>query len=32
MFSTNHAKFHAFMTKVNNLALSWTLAATLQVQ
>ena len=29
MFSSNHAKFHAFITKVNNSALFWTLAARL---
>ena len=30
MFSINHAKFHASITKVNNSALFWTLAARLQ--
>ena len=31
MFSSNHAKFHAFIiTKVNNSALFWTLAARLK--
>ena len=29
MFSNNHAKFHAFITKVNNSALFWTLAGRL---
>ena len=29
MFSNNHAKFHAFITKVNNSALFWSLAARL---
>ena len=27
MFSSKHAKFHAFITKVNNSALFWPLAA-----
>ena len=29
MFSSKHAKFHAFITKVNNSALFWPLAARL---
>ena len=29
MFSNNHTKFHAFITKVNNSVLFWPLAARL---
>ena len=32
MFSNNHAKFHAFITKVNNSALFWLLAARLGIK
>ena len=32
MFSNNHAKFHAFITKVNNSALFWSLAAGLCIR
>ena len=32
MFSNNHAKFHAFITKVNNSALFCSLAASSQIQ
>ena len=30
MFSNNHAKFHAFITKVKNSALFWSLTAVLK--
>ena len=29
--SNNHAKFHAFITKVNNSAIFWTITAVLSV-